>query len=151
MTATNQAGSSAQSSGQVFVSALAIVGRELARISARHKHSKHKPPVGTTVKFTLNEPATVSFSFTQRVSGRKAGRKCVAETHKNHRRKACQRTVTAGTLTFAGQSGTNKVAFQGPISRHKKLRPGRYTLVITATNTAGQKSAPRKLSFTIVK
>ena len=59
--------------------------------------------------------------------------------------------MTAGTLTFAGQTGTNKAAFQGPISRHKKRRPGRYTLVITATNTAGQKSALQKLSFTIVK
>jgi hypothetical protein len=59
--------------------------------------------------------------------------------------------VTAGTLTFAGHSGTNKVVFQGSISRSKKLNPGRYTLVIVAMNSAGQRSAPRKLSFTIVK
>jgi hypothetical protein len=36
-------------------------------------------------------------------------------------------------------------------SRTKKLKPGHYKLVITATNAAGQRSAPRTLSFTIVK
>ena len=72
----------------------------------------------------------MTFSFTQRVG---------------------RRTATAGTLTFTGHSGTNKVAFQGRISPAKKLKPGRYTLVITATNSAGVRSAPKSLSFTIVK
>lgn len=70
----------------------------------------------------------MTFSFAQRVGGRKVG-----------------------TLTFAGHSGTNKVAFQGRISPEEKLKPGRYTLVITATNSAGMRSAPKSLSFTIVK
>jgi hypothetical protein len=43
------------------------------------------------------------------------------------------------------------VAFQGRISPVEKLEPGRYTLVITATNSAGVRSAPKSLSFTIVK
>ena len=47
-----------------------------------------------------------------------------------------------GTLTFAGHSGTNRVAFQGRISAAKKLKRGRYTLAITATNPAGLRSAP---------
>jgi hypothetical protein len=40
--------------------------------------------------------------------------------------------------------------FQGRIPRAKKLKPGRYTLVITATNSSGARSAPASLSFTIV-
>lgn len=60
------------------------------------------------------------------------------------------RTVKAGTLTFAGHSGTDRVAFQGRISPVEKLEPGRYTLAITATS-AGVRSAPKSLSFTIVK
>jgi FG-GAP repeat protein len=98
-------------------------GNRLARIS------RAKTPTGTTFSFSLNEQATVTFSFTQRVSG----------------------TVTAGRLTFTGRSGTNRVAFQGRISPVKKLKPGRYTLVMTATNSAGVRSAPTSLSFTIVK
>lgn len=39
----------------------------------------------------------------------------------------------------------NKVAFQGRLSRAKTLKPGAYTMLITATNTAGQRSAPQTL------
>jgi len=92
--------------------------------------SRAKTPIGTTFSFSLNDQATVTFSFTRRVSGR---------------------TVTAGTLTFTGHDGTNKVVFQGRVSPKKKLKPGRYTLVITAADPAGARSAPRSLSFTIVQ
>ncbi len=121
-------------------------GNRLAQIS-----SKKRPPVGTTFSFTLNEQASVSFSFTRRVAGRKVGAKCVAQSPRNAKRKACRRTVTAGTLSFTGHSATNRVVFQGRVSRSKKLTPGRYTLIITASNSAGARSAPVSLSFTIVK
>ena len=120
-------------------------GNRLARIS------RAKTSTGTTFSFSLNEQATVTFSFAQRVSGREVSGKCVAQTEKNRRKPACRRTVTAGTLTFTGHSGTNKVAFQGRISAVTTLKPGSYTLVITATNSAGVRSAPKSLSFTIVK
>lgn len=93
----------------------------------------------------------MSFAFTQQVPGRKVGRKCVAQTKKNRHKHACKQTVTAATLSFTGHTGTNKVVFQGRVSRSKKLTPERYTLIITATNAAGQKSAPQTLGFTIVK
>jgi hypothetical protein len=57
----------------------------------------------------------------------------------------------AGHLRLANVSahtGTNKVRFQGPISKHKKLKPGSYTLLIAAT-VAGKHSTTRTLSFTI--
>ena len=119
-------------------------GNRLARIS------RAKTPTGTTFSFSLNEQATVTFSFAQRVSGREVGGECVAQTEENNRKPACRRTVTAGTLTFTGHSGTDQVAFQGRISPVEKLAPGRYTLVIMATNSAGVRSAPQSLSFTIV-
>ena len=92
--------------------------------------SRAKAPIGTTFSFSLNEDASVTFSFTRR---------------------ARARAVPAGRLTFAGHDGTNKVAFQGRISPRKTLKAGRYTLVITATDSAGVRSEPRSLSFTIVK
>ncbi len=121
-------------------------GNKLARVSR-----KSRPPVGTTFSYVLNEPASVTFTFTQRVAGRKIGRSCVAPSHRNSRRKACQRTLTVGTFAFAGHGGTNKVVFQGRISRTRTLKPGRYTLLITAANAAGGRSAPAALTFTIVK
>ncbi|MGA2163451.1 MAG: hypothetical protein ABSH36_03170 [Solirubrobacteraceae bacterium] len=98
---------------------------QLARIS------RTKTPTGTIFSFSLSEPAAVTFSFNQ-VLG-------------SHRR------VKSGTLPFAGHSATNTVAFAGRISRADKLKPGRYEVVIIATNSAGQRSQPVALSFTIVK
>ncbi len=123
-------------------------GSKLADISRKRKK---KPPVGTTFSFSLNEQAAISFSFTQRLAGHKVGGKCVAQTKRNRHKPGCKRSVTQATLSFTGHSGTNKVVFQGRVSRSKKLKPGRYTLVITATNSAGARSAPKSLGFTIVK
>ena len=126
------------------------VGGRLARISSRQGRGKHRPPVGTTFSFSLNEQASVSFAFTQQVSGRKVSGKCLAQTNRNRHKRVCKRTVTRGTLSFNGHSGVNKVSFQGLISRSKKLLLGSYTLVITASST-GQRSTPKQLKFTIVK
>jgi hypothetical protein len=121
------------------------VGKRLTSVSRRRK-----PPVGTIFSFSLNEQASVSFRFTRRVPGRKAGHTCVARTRRNRHGKSCKRTVTAGALSFAGHSGTNNVSFQGRISRSKRLKPGRYRLIIIATNAAGARSKPVSLSFMIV-
>ena len=110
-----------------------------------------KPPVGTTFSFDLNTPAKVRFAFTQIVAGRRVNGTCVAQTAKNRHRPACKRRVARGALSFTGHSATpNTISFQGRISAVKKLRPGRYTLVITATDAQRQRSEPKSLSFTIV-
>ena len=59
--------------------------------------------------------------------------------------------VARGTLPLTGHAGTNRIAFQGQISRRTRLRLGRYTLLLSAVNTAGQRSRTSTLSFTIVK
>ena len=122
-------------------------GSALATLARARK----RPPVGTAFSFTLNEPATVTLTFTQTVPGRKVKGKCVAQTKANKRKHSCSRTVTRGTLALAGHAGTDKVAFQGRVSRSRKLKPGTYTLTIIASNTAGLRSAPARLTFTIVK
>jgi hypothetical protein len=53
-------------------------GRMLAQISSQARRSKHKPPRGTTFSFDLNEPAAITFRFTQRARGRKVKNRCVA-------------------------------------------------------------------------
>jgi hypothetical protein len=121
-------------------------GNKLAQITA-----SKKLPVGTTFSFTLNEAANVSLVFTQHVGGRKVKGNCVTQTTKNRHKPTCKRTVTQGTLSLAAHGGTNKVTFQGRISASKKLKLGRYTLVITATSATGQRSQPKLVIFTIVK
>jgi YVTN family beta-propeller protein len=125
--------------------------REGNRLATFARNKRKKAPLGTTFSFVLNERAGVSFAFTQRAVGRKIKGGCVAQTNKNRHKPSCKRTVIQGTLAFTGHAGLNRVSFQGLIPRRKKLKPGRYTLVITATNTAAQHSTTKTLSFTIVK
>jgi hypothetical protein len=120
-------------------------GGKLAQISRR------RPPVGTTFTFTLNEPASVTLSFIQQGGGRRVRGACVPQTRANLHKPACKRTLTRGTLTLPGHAGTDVVAFQGRISSSKRLPTGSYTLSITATNSAGARSAPASLNFAIVR
>lgn len=120
-------------------------GRKLARIAR-----SHRPPVGTTFSFRLNVPATVLLTFKRVVGGRLAGRRCVAQTRQNTRRRACRRSVTA-TLTITGaRAGVDRIAFEGRLSRSRWLARGRYSLVITARNTSGASSS-KAIAFTIVR
>jgi hypothetical protein len=119
---------------------------KLVTISRRHR----RPPVGTTFNFTLNETASVRLNFTQRLPGRKVRGKCVAQTRHNRHKHRCTRTVSRGQLSFLGHAGANHVKFGGRISTFRKLKPGKYTLVITAT-VSGEPSTTTKLSFTIVR
>ena len=59
--------------------------------------------------------------------------------------------MIGGTLAFTAHASVNKVHFDGRLPGHHKLRPGTYTLVIVATDTAGRRSAPARLTFTILR
>lgn len=109
-----------------------------------------KIPTGTTFSFTLSERARISFTFTRQVVWRRVNGRCVARTRTNVRKRACKRTVSTARLSFSGHSGVNDVVFEGRIAGRKKLKPGRYTLIIIATNSAGR-SSPQRLTFTIVR
>jgi hypothetical protein len=125
-------------------------GSQLAKLSASGRRGHKKLPIGTTFSFRLDRPAQVTFRFTQAVGGRKVGRRCVAKTQKNRRKRHCTRTVVPGTLTVSAHAGANKLRFQGLISKRKKLKPGSYKLLVAAS-TAGVRSRTATLRFTIVR
>ena len=85
---------------------------------------------GTTIGYSLSEPATVTVSF--------------------QRRGAKRRWVAAGSLRQAGRRGRNRVAFSGRVGR-RTLRPGRYRLAITAVDGAGNRSTTPHKTFRIVR
>jgi FG-GAP repeat len=122
------------------------VGHHAARLARRHR-----PPLGTTFSVRLNETASLSLTFTQRVAGRRVGRRCVAPGTRNRHHHACKRTVTRGTLTLAAHAGLNRVLFQGVLAHGRTLSPGTYTVLIGARNTTGLRAATRSLSFRIVR
>jgi hypothetical protein len=129
----------------------AKVWREGTKLPSISRARKRKRAVGTTFSFTLNEAARVTLTFRHKVAGRRVGRKCVKPSGKNRSKHRCKRTVVAGRVVLSGHPGTNRVRFQGRLSRSKRLGPGSYTLKLTATDAAGASSTSPALAFKIVK
>jgi N-acetylneuraminic acid mutarotase len=132
-------------------------GGAIARVSdkrteARARRGHAREALGTTFTFVLNEQATVTFTFTEEVSGRRQGHDCLASSRKDRRGRTCTRSVVRGTLTFAGRAGENTVRFQGRVSRTAKLPPGSYTLQVAAVNAARERGvAARGLRFSVLE
>jgi hypothetical protein len=143
-------GKAAVSSFGMSPSAFAAAPSGPSAITAR----KRKAPVGTRVRFTLNQAASVAFKVTRRVRGRrvKRGKRrvCVKPTRKNRGKKRCKRTVTLkGGFTVNGAAGSNSFSFTGRL-RGRRLKPGRYRLVATPS-AGGVKGSPISTAFRIVK
>jgi uncharacterized repeat protein (TIGR01451 family) len=133
-TATIASGADDPNTGNNSASATTFVTAPAVLSNLRQAHStwrepgrgtRKRVPVGTTFKFDLDQAAPVVLRFTQR-------------------------TVVRGTLRLRARAGLNKVSFLGALTRKKKLRPGGYKLVATAT-TPGVGSTSKTLRFTIVK
>jgi Glucodextranase, domain B len=112
---------------------------------------KHSPPVGTRFSFTLSEAASVTFTLTDKVAGRRVKGRCVAQTRSNRHKPSCTHTATAGTFSLAGKAGADAVAFSGVLPDGRTLAPGIYTLAIVAVNLAGRGSGAQRIGFMIVK
>jgi thermitase len=102
------------------------------RVAAKLRlaQTSRRAPIGTTFTYTLDIAATVRLNFTQPRRGRTVKHKCVPAGKRNRRKPTC--ALPRGSLTFAGHAGPNTVRFTGWLSRTKKLKPGTYTLTITA-------------------
>ncbi len=124
--------------------------RTASAAKSKPKAKVRRPPLGTTFSFTLNTAASVELTFTRAVTGRRAKGRCVAQSKSNRHKPPCKRTVTLPKpLSFPAHAGADKISFQGVVPGIK-LGPGSYTVTLVATN-AGLSSAPKSLSFTIVR
>ncbi len=94
----------------------------LTKVGQSHRRWREVKHGGTTFSFTLNQRAKVSFTFTQR-------------GHKH----------SLGRIAVTAHAGKNKLVFNGNLNRHTKLKPGTYTVTITAGTTT------RQLTFTIAR
>jgi hypothetical protein len=104
--------------------------RGSARAAAKRKAVKR----GTKFTYTFSEPARVKI----RIERRKPG---------GRRKKPRFSKVT--TISQQKKSGRQATKFSGR-ARGRPLKPGKYMAQITATDSAGQTSAPKKLGFRIV-
>ena len=120
------------------------LGTKLATISS----SKKPPPVGTTFKFDLNQVAQVSFAFKQLFPARKVKGRCVPQTSHNLHASKCTRYGRSRTMSLTAGAGSDKVAFDGRVSRSTKLKNGSYEVSIQASAAGGRSNAVT-LKFTI--
>jgi Divergent InlB B-repeat domain len=106
--------------------------------------------VGTRVRYRVSKPGKARFTIQRPVKGRRKGHKCVAKTKKNRKAQRCTRYVKLkGSFSRISKAGSNSFRFTGRL-RRKKLRPGRYRLVLVATDAAKNKSKPKRAKFRIV-
>lgn len=119
------------------------LGSALAKIS--------RAKVGTTFSFSVDQAGSARLAFARLSSGRRVGGRCVKPTSANRRKPGCARARPAGTLTRAVVAGPRKLRFAGRLSPTKRLTRGRHRVTLTVTNAAGLRSAPKRLTFTIVR
>jgi hypothetical protein len=121
-------------------------GSKLATVSAAKR-----PPVGTSIRITVSEAASMTLAFSQPKTGRKAGGRCRAKTTKNVGKPRCTIANARGTLTRPARAGTNIIKFFGRLSTAKRLKPGSYLLTATAVDGAENRSRARTTRFRIVR
>ena len=105
---------------------------------------------GTTIRYSLSEPATAYLRIERALPGRRVGRRCRAPSRRLRSRRRCTRYRRAGTLVRSARTGRNATPFSGRI-RRRALRPGRYRLVVTAIDGARNRSRPRVAFFRILR
>lgn len=110
---------------------------------------KGGPPTGAKLKFSLSEAAKVTVTIARKAAGRKAGTRCVAPGKAKPGAAKCTRYVKVGSLTPNGAQGANQVPFNGKL-KGRALAPGGYRATLIARDAAGNASAPKLASFTIV-
>lgn len=122
-----------------------------ARFRARRSGPSIAAAVGSTVSYTLSETASVYFRVQRALAGRRVSGHCVRSKRSNRCARRCTRYRTlSGSFVHKGQTGSNKFRFTGRLAG-RKLTPGNYRLRGRALDSAGNKSAARRIRFRIVR
>jgi hypothetical protein len=108
-----------------------------------------RPPRSTRLAFRLSEGGSVALRAERLAKGRKVRGHCRAATRKRRKKPRCTRVLAAGRLEpFAKPAGASTKTFRGRTIRRGKLRrlaPGRYRLILRATDEAGNVSKPARV------
>jgi uncharacterized delta-60 repeat protein len=106
-------------------------------------------PSGLVLSVSLSEAAKITLEFLKPAPGRFAHGHCSGPNKSNKGARHCTRHIAVGSVSFQAKAGLNTVAFNGRLSPSKKLKPGAYTLAITASAANGTSTAS-KLAITIL-
>ncbi|HSK50970.1 MAG TPA: hypothetical protein VK889_10820 [Solirubrobacterales bacterium] len=104
---------------------------------------------GAKISYASSEVAAVAFRVERVVKGTLLKGVCVKRIAATAKGKSCSRFISlAGGFSHQAQAGTNSLPFSGRLGK-RKLAVGRYRLVATATDAAGQNSQPASTRFRI--
>jgi alginate lyase len=125
-----------------------IPGRLRAHRRARSVSSARRT---AQVNYTLSEAAKVRFGLRRARLGRRVGRRCVRSMRRNRRADRCVRyRRLRGGFTHAGRAGRNSFELSRRV-RGRRLPAGRYRLVATPTDMAGNRGRSVRTTFSIVR
>lgn len=132
------------------VSSLRLSRRTFA-LGSKLPHLTRTTPVGTRISFKVSEASKTTFTFARVAAGRKVGKRCLAPTRKRAHKRRCSRFVNVRpSLVYTTAAGSHRLSFQGRLSRHKRLRPGRYRLSVVSVDSAGNRSKAKTIRLTVV-
>ena len=94
--------------------------------------------------FTLSEAATMKIDLARAARGQRHGKSCLKPNARRKKARRCTRYVRIRALAGNGAPGLNTSQLSTG-----KLRAGRYRVVFTATDAAGNRSAPVTRRFTV--
>jgi hypothetical protein len=103
---------------------------------------------GSTISWSDTQVATTTLSILTPVRGRRAGSHCVALSRRNRTHRRCTRYVTLDSLIHHDREGRNTLRFNGRVDG-RKLKPGRYDLVLEATRLGRSRKITRPFSIAI--
>jgi hypothetical protein len=128
------------------LSAFSVTPRQMV-VSTRGRRQTSN---GVTFTYRLDRAAGVLIVLEQRLSGRRAGNRCVAVTRRNKKARSCTRYATVKVLAVSNaKAGTNRLKYAGRVGA-KLLSASAYRALVAAANTAGWSKA-RSASFAVVQ
>lgn len=101
----------------------------------------------TRISFRLSETSRVRLAFARLVPGRRRGARCLAQTRRLNTGRRCTAALARGSVTVRAQ-GAQSIPFDGRVTR-SLLAPGRYRIVATATDLAGNASRSATATFVL--
>ena len=96
------------------------------------------------LNFTLSEPAALKIDLARAARGQRHGKSCLKPNARRKKAKRCTRWLRVRALGGNGTAGPNTIQLNT-----RKLRKGRYRVVFSATDAAGNRSARVTRTFRI--
>jgi Divergent InlB B-repeat domain len=122
-----------------------------AEFRAARRGPELSATVGTLVSLRLSEAARVTFRVSRVARGRRVGGRCVRPTARNRGAPRCTRSIRLrGRIVRQLPAGSSRLHYRGRLAG-RRLRLGRYLLLVQARDAVGNRSAVRHAAFRIVR